>query len=285
MGTKTSIEWTRGEDGTEGSTWTPIRARNLKTGKVGWYCEHSTTGCEFCYAEGFNKRLGTGLPFKPGHRKDVEIFLDEKMLLAPLGWKKPRNIFVCSMTDLFARFVTDKMIDKMFAVMACAGNHVFQILTKRSDRMLDYMEGLTRERIQKQAYAISRCVQFEGRWLFDLPLPNVWVGVSAERQQEWDDRKEHLAATPAVIRFASFEPLLGPIVEPCRMSGYLNWAIVGAESGRSARPCDIEWVRGLRDQCSSDGVAFFWKQHAKNGRKIPVPKLDGRQWMEFPVGA
>ncbi|MBY9051415.1 phage Gp37/Gp68 family protein, partial [Pseudomonas fluorescens] len=99
MADRSAIEWTD-------ASWNPIRARNLITGKVGWHCEHATTGCEFCYAEGFNKRLGTGLAFKPGHRKDIEIFLDEQMLTQPLRWKKPRKIFVCSMTDLFAEFVS-----------------------------------------------------------------------------------------------------------------------------------------------------------------------------------
>jgi protein gp37 len=111
MGDRSNIEWTD-------ASWTPIRARNLATGKIGWHCEHATTGCEFYYAEGMNKRLGTGLPFKPGHRADIEIFLDDEMLLAPLRWKKPRRIFVCSMTDAFADFVTDEWLDKIFAVMA-----------------------------------------------------------------------------------------------------------------------------------------------------------------------
>ena len=104
MGSTSKIEWTD-------STWTPIRARNKATGKVGWHCEHSTTGCEFCYSESINLRLGTGLPFKPGHRKDVELFLDEAMLMAPLKWRKPRMVFVCSMTDLFADFVYRELID------------------------------------------------------------------------------------------------------------------------------------------------------------------------------
>lgn len=293
MGTKTSIEWTRGEDGTAGATWTPIRARNLKTGKVGWFCEHATTGCEFCYAESMNKRLGTGLAFKPGHRKDVEIFLDGDMLLAPLKWKKPKKVFVCSMTDLFADFVPDIFIDKMFAVMALSPHHIFQVLTKRSARMQSYCSGL-----KDRAVEVAQTAVWLGIWddpdavacdtvaaIDNGSPPNVWIGISAERQQEWDDRKGHLAATPAAIRFASFEPLLAPIIEPRPMSDFIQWAIVGSESGRSARPCDIEWVRSLRDQCTSAGTKFFWKQHAKNGHKIPVPKLDGRQWMEFPVGA
>src|ERR1043166_3823667 len=131
MAANSKIEWTD-------ASWTPIRARNLKTGKIGWHCEHVTSGCEFCYAENMNKRLGTGLSFKPGHRKDIQIFLDETMLLAPLRWKKPRMIFVCSMTDAFADFVKDEWLDKMFAVMALCPQHTFQVLTKRPERMREW---------------------------------------------------------------------------------------------------------------------------------------------------
>ena len=150
MGGKTGIEWTD-------STWNPIRARcweiqNDGSGKerVGWHCEHVSEGCRNCYAESINIRLGTGFEFKPGNLRGKpgfyggsidrpEIFLDEKMLLAPLRWKKPRMIFVNSMTDTFADFVPDTMIDKMFAVMALCPQHTFQVLTKRSARMRKYM--------------------------------------------------------------------------------------------------------------------------------------------------
>src|SRR5258708_31121882 len=132
MADKSAIEWTD-------ATWNPIRARNKKTGKVGWHCEHATTGCVNCYAEGFNKRLGTGLDFKPGHRKDIELFLDEAMLTQPLRWKKPRMIFVGSMTDMFADFVPVEWIDKIFAIMALTPWHTYQLLTKRAQRMHDAM--------------------------------------------------------------------------------------------------------------------------------------------------
>jgi protein gp37 len=217
MGAKSNIEWTD-------ASWTPIRARNLKTGKVGWYCEHATTGCEFCYAEGLNKRLGTGLPFKPGHRKEVELFLDEKMLLAPLRWKKPRMIFVCSMTDLFADFVPDEWIDKVFAVMALCPQHTFQVLTKRADRMLKYFVGTERYRdVHPMEDRVARIAAAGGQMMedgdntrdyllnIDWPLRNVWLGVSTERQQEADERIPLLLQTPAAIRFISAEPLLGPL--------------------------------------------------------------------------
>lgn len=315
MGERSNIEWTD-------ASWTPIRARNLKTGKVGWYCEHSTTGCEFCYAEGMNKRLGTGLPFKPGHRKDVELFLDEKMLLAPLRWKKPRMIFVCSMTDLFADFVPDEWIDKVFAVMALAPQHTFQVLTKRAERMRAYMTTLHRKRrVEVGADALSEMDRrsislehFTRCFARDLPLPNVWLGVSAERQQEANERIPHLLQTPAAVRFVSAEPLLGPIdfsQVPCSPDcdkpddplwksavGGLDWIIVGGESGRKGRIMELPWARSLRDQCAAADVEFFFKQwgewepgdgdcaqgrqYYKVGKKRAGRLLDGIEHNDMP---
>jgi protein gp37 len=250
MSDRSAIEWTD-------ASWNPIRARNLKTGKVGWHCEHVTTGCERCYAEGINKRLGTGLPFKPGHRKDVEIFLDEKMLRAPRRWAKPRKIFVCSMTDLFADFVKDEWLDRIFATMLLSPHHTFQVLTKRPERMRAYT---TSER------AIGP-VEAQKRW---WPLPNVWLGVSCERQEEADERIPLLLQTPAAVRFISAEPLLGPIRlmripvkipgEPGYGDCQIDWCIVGGESGPNASPMHPDWARSLRDQCQAAGVAFFFKQ-------------------------
>lgn len=252
MADKTSIEWTD-------SSWSPIRARNLTTGKIGWHCEHATTGCEFCYAEGMNKRLGTGLPFKPGHRKDIEIFLDEKMLLAPLRWRKPRMIFVCSMTDLFADFVSDEWIDKIFAIMALCPQHTFQVLTKRADRMREY---LTRHDVggrwgmEVRGHMVSVAPGTAVAWT-RYGLPNVWLGVSCERQQEADERIPLLRETPAAFRFISFEPLLGHIEPDLRG---IHWAIAGGESGPGARPMHPKWPRRLRNICAERAVAFFFKQ-------------------------
>jgi protein gp37 len=281
MADKSAIEWTD-------ATWNPIRARNLRTGKVGWHCEHATTGCEFCYAEGFNKRLGTGLPFKPGHRKDIELFLDDKMLTQPLRWKKPRMIFVCSMTDLFADFVPDEWIDRMFAVMALSPQHTFQVLTKRPERMREYFSGSPIEICRRVADASTGrggCFTADDLWTM-WPLPNVWLGVSAERQQEADDRILWLLETPAAVRFISAEPLLGPLdltmvqrrhwartqhmnvltgkanpsLEGVAPKATLDWVIVGGESGRGARPMHPDWPRSLREQCAAADVAFFFKQ-------------------------
>jgi protein gp37 len=350
MSISSKIEWTD-------ASWTPIRARNLKTGKLGWHCEHATSGCINCYAEGMNKRLGTGLPFKPGHRKDIEIFLDEKMLLAPLHWKRPRMIFVCSMTDLFADFVKDEWIDKIFAVMALCPQHTFQVLTKRAERMKEYCSAENKvERvkaaIEKHGNSLGpdaedfeffgkigwdarlepckpdcvppcrliwkadgggtiRAKDHDGaathagecggkvRWdgKIDWPLPNVWLGVSCERQEEADERIPLLLQAPAAVRFISAEPLLGPINLTCLLGPHVNggavdslngvyWnatdkahgkpsgicnrldqVIVGGESGSRARPTHPQWPRDLRDQCVGPGVAFFFKQW---GEWLPV---------------
>ena len=238
MGAKSNIEWTD-------ASWTPIRAKNLKTGKLGWHCEHDTTGCIHCYSEAMNLRLGTGLPFKPGHRKDIEIFLDEKMLQAPLHWKKPRMVFVCSMTDLFAEFMKDEWIDELFCIMEQCPQHTFQILTKRAARMQKYLTHVVRK---------------------DGPgtvLKNVWLGVSCERQQEADVRIPLLLRTPAIAKFISAEPLLGPIKirrAVNGMSGRLDWVIVGGESGKEARPMQLEWVADIIEQCERSDVKCFVKQ-------------------------
>lgn len=240
MGSKTSIEWTRGADGSPGATWTPIRARNTKTGKVGWHCEHVTPGCENCYAERLNLRLGTGLPFKPGHlaNGDVELYLDDAMLTQPLRWKKPRMIFVCSMSDLFGEFVPDEWIEQVLTIAAMCPDHTFQILTKRAKRMREFLsedgrrdwiiDRWLRHPLRKNT---NRVVIENGPVVKrqpDWPLPNCWFGVSAEDQTRADERIPDLLATPAAVRFCSYEPALGRIdfrqtwmkCPACRGRGY-----------------------------------------------------------------
>lgn len=210
MGDKSKIEWTD-------ASWTPIRARNIKTRRVGWHCEHVSPGCEHCYSETMNmgmRGIGTGLPFKPGHRKDVEIFLDEQMLWKPLQWRRPRMVFVCSMTDLFADFVEDSWLHKVFAVMAACPQHTFQVLTKRAHRMSDYLNNeLNSSFIQAAALAKipARLWEVDATWNMPWPLPNVWVGVSTEDGPRAKERIPHLLAAPAALRFVSYEPALGPI--------------------------------------------------------------------------
>lgn len=299
MADKSAIEWTD-------ATWTPIRARYLEiqndgSGKerIGWHCEHASEGCRNCYAEGFNRRLGTGLDFKPGelfreekrgyNNGEVKLFLDEEMLTAPLRWKKPRMIFVCSMTDLFADFVPDEWIDKVFAIMALSTQHTFQVLTKRAKRMRAY---LSNPAAVRRIYTLvcDMTVDLEPGvvliaapeheqhappgprvYLDQWPLPNVWLGVSAERQQEADTRIPDLLATQAAVRFVSAEPLLGPInivdaiwagddAPSSHLFETIDWIIVGGESGRGARAMHPAWARSIRDQCQAAGVAFFFKQ-------------------------
>lgn len=316
MSDRSKIEWTD-------ATWTPIRARCWQiqsdgSGKerIGWHCEHVSEGCRSCYAESINRRLGTGYGFKPGNLRGKpeyygggierpEIFLDEKMLLAPLHWKKPRMIFVCSMTDLFGDWVKDEWIDKIFAVMALCPQHTFQVLTKRAERMREYMLLAERKRlIAEQSMPISCALareagSYKARIKLDHfsacfagsgPFKNVWLGISAERQQEADERIPHLLQTLAAVRFVSLEPLLGPIdltriIHPKlkqthkhdpyiaydTLRGHmigpddvglpsLDWVIVGGESGPRARPMHPQWARDLRDQCQAAGIAYFFKQ-------------------------
>lgn len=269
MADKSNIEWTD-------ASWTPIRARYknpLGQTKLGWHCEHVSPGCENCYSGEMNeRRFGTGLPFKPGHRKDVDIFLDEKMLLAPLKWKRPRKIFVCSMTDLFGEFVPDEWIDKLFAVMALCPQHTFQVLTKRSKRMREYMtaSGL-QSRLADAAnefwLAHKKASMVLLKFSIDVPgkvtvgtvtaftqfpFPHVWLGVSCEDQTRADERIPDLLATPAAVRFVSAEPLLGPID-----FNKLNWI-----GGRK--------IDALSSYTSTPLAAPGYWQHEPND----MPKLD-----------
>lgn len=297
MSDKTNIEWTD-------STWNPIRARlRSDPARIGWHCEHASPGCEGCYAETMNKAgrsqfTGTRLPFKPGHLKDVDVFVDQKMLLQPSSWKEPRMIFVCSMTDLFGRFVDDDMIDQVFAIMACNPRHTFQVLTKRSDRMRAYLSGPWQSRIFKYLAMWQKRPAGHGAMLDTLngSLRNVWCGVSVEDQKRADERVPDLLATPAAVRWLSCEPLLGPVnlrsfdlnfrpgftgfyfvdaltgsnddmCRPCAPVPKLDWIVAGGESGPRARPMRPDWVISLRDQCAAAGTSFLFKQW---GEYLPV---------------
>lgn len=241
MGAKSNIEWTD-------ATWNPILAV-AKEGEAGrstrgvlnrgWHCEHVSEGCRNCYAEGINRRLGTGLDFKPGNLDRLDIFLDEKLLTDPLRWKKPRSVFLSSMTDIGAHFVSDAMLDRMFVVMALTPQHFYRVLTKRPDRMRAYIEQLLGSDVAPRGFKCPPMAALLNRverdWMAeapqymekirplllaaldrlgvvpDLPLRNVGLGVSVEDQASADERIPHLLATPAAMRFVSCEPLLGPV--------------------------------------------------------------------------
>jgi protein gp37 len=208
MAETTSIEWTD-------ATWNPILARRGATGKTGWHCTHVSEGCRNCHAESINKRLGTQLEYKGGHEKNIDIYLDEKALLAPLRWKRPKMVFVCSMTDAFADFVHDEWLDKMFAVAALCPQHTFQWLTKRPARARDYLSGFNCDGARRLNIAAAGRLMEDGDNACDYvsnapwPLPNVWFGVSAEDQKSADERIPVLLDTPAAVRWLSAEPLLG----------------------------------------------------------------------------
>ena len=286
MGDKTGIQWTE-------ATWNPI------TG-----CSVVSPGCTNCYAmreaggrlrnltayEGLTS-MGKAGPVWNGKVRLLEDRLDQ-----PLRWRKPRRIFVNSMGDLFHESIPDEYIDKVFAVMALAPQHVFQVLTKRADRIQRYMDSMDQARADGRGEAVQDLGYYGPFEALRWPLPNVHLGVSVEDQARAEERIPHLLDTPAAVRWISAEPLLGPVdlerggfalhrpvTSPSgkRWPG-LDWVVAGSESGPGARDCNLDWVRSLRDQCIDAGVAFFWKQHAINGRKIGTPELDGKRWMQYP---
>lgn len=256
MADGTKIEWTD-------ASWNPLRAR--VGDRLGWHCEILTPGCEHCYAEALNHRVGTGDDYLKKARR-AEVFLDEKMLAAPLRWRRPRRVFVCSMSDLFGEWVSDEMIERVFGVMERCPQHTFQVLSKRAERMRSYLRKYT---------PMKASGVFPGR---PGPLPNVWLGVSVEDQRRADERIPSLLDTPAAVRWISAEPLLEPLTlgswqpEGCYIDwrrGFdgceppiprLDWVVCGGESGPGARPCDINWLRAIVAQCREAGVPCFVKQ-------------------------
>ena len=269
MGDRTGISWTD-------ATWNPLRG-----------CSRVSAGCAHCYAETVAARFsGPGQPYDgllhPTTRGwNGQLRFIEDALEHPLRWSRPRLIFVNSMSDLFHESVTDEWIDRIFAVMALAPRHTFQILTKRPGHMLEYLDLRTDNRehaIGEQMRIISG-----GRdpGMPELPLPNVWLGVSVEDQVTADLRIPLLLQCPAALRWLSCEPLLGPVdlervlrrgwsVDPgdgkggfvgqLDMPGQIDWVVVGGESGVCARPMQPEWARMLRDACAAACVPYYFKQ-------------------------
>jgi protein gp37 len=235
MATNSNIEWTE-------STWNPL------TG-----CTKISPGCKHCYAERMALRLQA--MGQSNYQNGFRLTIHEHVLELPLNWKKPQVIFVNSMSDLFHEDVPTEFVLKVFAIMQRAPWHTFQVLTKRSQRLMN---------LDKE---------------IDWP-DNVWMGVSVETSK-YISRIDHLRNTQAHIRFLSLEPLLGPLPD-LNLQG-INWVIVGGESGPGARPIREEWITEIRDQCLSAKVPFFFKQWGGVWKKRNGRLLQGRTWDEMPL--
>ena len=244
MSGTSNIEWTE-------ATWNPV------TG-----CTKVSPGCKFCYAERMAYRLQA--MGQRRYKNGFDVTLQPNVVKTPLQWKKPRVIFVNSMSDLFHDQVTDEFILDVWQVMRETPRHNYQILTKRPERMAELVSGRIGE-----------------------VLPNVWLGTSIENA-EVVDRIEDLRRSPAAIRFISFEPLIGA-VGAIDLQG-IHWAIVGGESGKSARPIREEWIDEIHAQCLTAGTAFFFKQwgtwgkdNKKRSKKANGREYRGRTWDEMPA--
>jgi protein gp37 len=219
-------------------------------------------------------RAGLTRESKAGPVWTGEVRLNKQWLHQPIDWKKPRRIFVCAHGDLFAENVPDEWILDVFTVMAIASQHTFQVLTKRPDRMREF---LSRPDLLEDIYANWYTFSGGAREVHSWPLHNVWCGASAEDQLRYDSRRRHLEETPTAVRFWSIEPMLAAIdLKLLQVKPHL--VIVGGESGQGARPIrHPDWVRSIRDQCATAGIPFFFKQW---GAHLPAGQMqaDRRLW-------
>ncbi len=234
MAENSAIEWTD-------ATWNPV------TG-----CTKVSPGCRNCYAERMSKRLQA--MGSPNYQHGFRLATHERSLDLPLRWKKPRNIFVNSMSDLFHEDVPFEFIERVFETMNRADWHRFQVLTKRSEILAKYAERL--------------------KW-----TRNIWMGASIETREHLG-RADILRGVPAAVKFLSLEPLLGPLGQLDLTD--ISWVIVGGESGPGARPIQGEWVIEIRDQCVAASVPFFFKQWGGVQKKRWGRELEGREWSEIP---
>lgn len=235
MAQRSTIEWTQ-------ATWNPV------TG-----CSKVSPGCAHCYAETFAERW-RGVAAHP-YEQGFDLKLWPERLEVPLRWRQPRQIFVNSMSDLFHEDIPPEFIAKVFDVMVRADHHVFQVLTKRHERLAELAP--------------------------DLPWPkNVWMGVTIENRR-FVHRADCLRQVPAAVRFISAEPLLGPL-EGLDLRD-IHWLISGGESGPKHRPVKEEWLVELRDRCQHEGVAYFFKQWGGSRPKSGGRELQGRTWDEMPA--
>ena len=303
MGDKTKIQWTE-------ASWNPVRG-----------CSRVSEGCRNCYAEKQAARFsGPGQPYEGliqitsgGPRWNGEVKFVEEHLADPLRWKRPRRIFVNSMSDLFHEALSNEQIAAIFGVMAAASQHTFQVLTKRAKRMREWFAWLAPTKAAEQDRAAAACVDrardllrphlgpadlapwetptvLARGWTEPWPLPNVWLGVSVEDQKSADERIPLLLETPAAVRWVSYEPALGPVdFEPwLGEQGFesggpcgwvptgegLSWVVVGGESGLGARPFDLAWARSTIAACKAAGVPCFVKQLGARPYTVSPPGGD-----------
>jgi protein gp37 len=239
MSMSSKIEWTD-------ATWNPVRG-----------CTKVSPGCIHCYAETFAERF-RGVPGHP-YERGFDLRLVPEKLIDPITWGKSRMIFVNSMSDLFHEDVPDEFIEKVAQVMAVANWHVYQVLTKRSERLRDLLQTKLR---------------------FASQLQHIWWGVSVENRRFGLPRIDHLREACPAVAFLSVEPLLESI-GPIDLRG-IHWMIVGGESGPGARPMEIEWVKDLRRQCRQRQIPFFFKQWGGVRKKVAGRELDGQTYDETP---
>lgn len=288
MGSTTTIRWTD-------ASWNPI------TG-----CSKVSSGCLNCYAERLSLQHGWSQKKWTKANAEENVTLHPDRLDQPLKWQKPRKIFLCSMGDLFHELVPFEFVDMVFAVMALAQRHTFQVLTKRPERMAEYT---TDPRRRELVHGVG--LAFDEGWpdLPAWPLPNVWLGTSVENQDAAEARLPALLGCLAAVLFASLEPLVAPVdlTNVRTPAGYrldaltgtlskphspppggpgdeprLGWVIVGGESGPNHRPMPHDWARTIRDQADRAGVPFFFKQSAAPKHNTGT-LLDGEEWKQFPA--
>jgi protein gp37 len=295
-----AIQWTN-------ATWNPVRG-----------CTKVSPGCAHCYAETFAERF-RGVPGHP-YEQGFDLRLVPEKLTEPLRWKKPRRVFVNSMSDLFQDDVPDSFIDRVFAVMALTPQHTYQVLTKRPDRMRRYFTERDEEWPDESRawWGCGRAIETADEWrpggawtnaqrdqieespLPTWPLSNVWLGVSVENQRFANERIPLLLQTPAALRFLSCEPLLGPLNIAQFISanyvsvggrqwigaGGIGWVIVGGESGPGARPLALEWARSIVRQCQAADVPVFVKQLGSNPAPLRIEGMAVKQrlWLRDRKG-
>jgi len=270
----TRIEWVVNPDGTQGETWNPA------TG-----CTPVSRGCAHCFAKRMHERFSKE-PFS-------KVTLHPERLGIPLHWRKPRTIFVCSMSDLFHPDVPDEFIDKVFAAMALTGWHRYIILTKRPERMAEWFayNDCSRVRVNRIEEAIIDHFHIDAPDDFpDWPLPNLILGTSIEDQATADERISHLLRCNAACLMVSLEPTLGPVDLKLRTfvpfpdtrwpdstleyRSKIGWVVMGGESGPGARPCHPDWARKVRDQCAAAGVPFLFKQWGEWAPESALSAMD-----------